>query len=245
MHRQPIPTDTDLFSLPPGLAPPPDDGTAALLLGKELPPLSLPSTRGRTVNVAEAAQRLSVFFFYPASVRPGIPIPGEWSMIPGARGCTLQNRGFRELYPQLKERGCDVYGVSGQGQSRGPGLAEQVEFSLRLELPFDLLNDSDFELAHALGVPTFVASLKEPEIDFEGKRWTFPLQGRTLVKRLTVVAEHGRIIRAFYPVFPPDQNARHVLDYITREHPSAAPGGGTSRPGSRTALRGTGGPPLP
>jgi peroxiredoxin len=32
-----------------------------------------------------------------------------------------------------------------------------------------------------------------------------------LFKRLTLIAEHGRIIKVFYPVFPPDRNADDVL----------------------------------
>jgi peroxiredoxin len=32
-----------------------------------------------------------------------------------------------------------------------------------------------------------------------------------LFKRLTLIAEHGRIKRVSYPVFPPDRNADDVL----------------------------------
>ena len=33
----------------------------------------------------------------------------------------------------------------------------------------------------------------------------------TLYRRLTLVAEEGRIAKAFYPVFPPDRDAAEVL----------------------------------
>jgi peroxiredoxin len=36
----------------------------------------------------------------------------------------------------------------------------------------------------------------------------------TLYKRLTFVAEGGRIVMAFYPVFPPDRNAAEVLAWL-------------------------------
>jgi peroxiredoxin len=37
-----------------------------------------------------------------------------------------------------------------------------------------------------------------------------------LIKRLALVAEKGRIIKVFYPVFPPDQNAETVLAWLRR-----------------------------
>ena len=211
-HR--IPTDTDLFSLPTGLPEPRDDRAARHLAGAVIPSLLLRSTRGRWVNVAEAAQHLSVFFFYPATVKPGIPIPGEWSEVPGARGCTLQNCGFRDEYSRFQAAGCTVWGVSGQGQEPSEGLEEQIEFSRRVGLPFELLNDSGFELVHALSLPTFVVSLRSPTVEFEGKRYEFPLQGRTVIKRLTFVADRGRIEKVFYPVFPPHRNAAAVLEFL-------------------------------
>jgi peroxiredoxin len=40
---------------------------------------------------------------------------------------------------------------------------------------------------------------------------TFEVEGMTLYKRLTFVAEGGKIVKAFYPVFPPDRDATKVL----------------------------------
>jgi len=218
-----IPTDTNLFALPPDLPAPIDDGLARHLPGRTVPPVRLRSTRGRLVDVAEVARNLSVFFLYPATVSPGIPIPGEWSEIPGARGCTLQNCGFRNRYEEFRSLHCEVLGVSGQGQDPEAGLAEQIEFAQRERLPFELLNDSAFELTRALQLPTFVASLRSPTIFYQGQESTFPLQGRTLVKRLTFVADGGKIERVFYPVFPPDANASAVLGYLRGRGRTARP----------------------
>ena len=154
------------------------------------------------MDVSEAAQHLSVFYLYPATVKPGVPIPGEWSEIPGARGCTLQSCGFRDRYEEFRSLKCAVFGVSGQGQGPEAGLAQQTEFAERVRLPFELLNDSEFRLTRALGLPTFLASLKSPRTVFAGEEWVFPLQGRTLVKRLAFVADHGTIERVFYPCPP-------------------------------------------
>ncbi|MGI0154777.1 MAG: peroxiredoxin, partial [Thermoplasmata archaeon] len=210
----PIATEANLLSLPSGLPHPIDDGAARHLPGRAIPSVRLRSTRGRDVDVSEATQHLSVLFFYPATVAPGIPIPGEWSRVPGARGCTLENCAVRDRFGEFRSLGCEVFGVSGQGQGPEEGLRAQVEFAKRAALPYELLNDSRFELVRRLELPTFVANLKEPVIQFERRSWSFPLQGRTMVKRLTLVADGGRIEKVFYPVFPPDQSAATVLDYL-------------------------------
>lgn len=212
-----IPTDADLFALPAGLPAPVDDGAARHLPGSVVPSVRLRSTQGRWVDVGEAARALTVVFLYPATIRPGVPIPGEWSGIPGARGCTLESCGFRDEFGAFRALGATVYGVSGQGcEDPEAGLAEQAEFAERVHLPYELLNDSRFELVRALHLPTFVAELREPVVTYEGKAHAFPLQGRRLVARLTFVADRGRIERVFYPVFPPDRHAAEVRRYLAR-----------------------------
>lgn len=36
----------------------------------------------------------------------------------------------------------------------------------------------------------------------------------TLTKRLTLISVDGKIIKVFYPVFPPDQSATEVLNWL-------------------------------
>jgi peroxiredoxin len=218
--------DDDPYRLPRDLPAPEDDGACRHLVGRRLPSVALPSTSGGRVDVAEVARRPTVFYFYPGTIRPGVPIPAEWSATPGVRGCTVENLGFRDRFDDLRRRGCQVFGVSGQGQPDPTrGLEEQHELARRLALPFALLNDSRLELARALGLPTFTVNLRSPTFEFRGKAHTFALQGRTLVKRVTLIADEGVIRKVFYPVFPPDANARAVLEWLA-EHPtrdSAAP----------------------
>ncbi|HEV7770949.1 MAG TPA: hypothetical protein VGO66_09895 [Solirubrobacterales bacterium] len=38
----------------------------------------------------------------------------------------------------------------------------------------------------------------------------------TLYRRLTFVAEAGRIVKVFYPVFPPDRDASQVLTWLAK-----------------------------
>ena len=77
-------------------------------------------------------------------------------------------------------------------------VAEQHEVVERLGLPYALASDPLLTGAEALQLPTF-------EVD-----------GMRLYKRLTLIASHGEIVKAFYPVFPPDRNADEVLEWLTQ-----------------------------
>jgi peroxiredoxin len=37
-----------------------------------------------------------------------------------------------------------------------------------------------------------------------------------LYKRITLIVKDGKIIKYFYPVFPPDKNAEEVLEWIVK-----------------------------
>jgi peroxiredoxin len=43
---------------------------------------------------------------------------------------------------------------------------------------------------------------------------TFEIAGLVLYKRITLVSENARIVKVFYPVFPPDENADDVLRWL-------------------------------
>ena len=180
----------DPYVLPDGLPVPEDDGAADHLAGLELPELTLASSAG-PVNLAELARDRLVLYVYPRTGRPGTPMPPGWDEIPGARGCTPQSCGFRDHATELAAFGPRVAGLSAQS------LADQVEFAERNRMPFPIVSDERLELAHALRLPTF------------------EVEGVTLYKRLALVAEAGRIVKVFYPVFPPDRNAEEVLAWMS------------------------------
>src|SRR5580765_6713472 len=79
----------------------------------------------------------------------------EWDRIPGARGCTPQALGFRDLHPAFRELGIEVYGISTQTSGY------QREFAQRNRLPFELLSDSQLVLTRALRLPTFEFPVRE------------------------------------------------------------------------------------
>ena len=175
--------------LPPELPVPLDDGAADHLAGLRVPQVVLPSTAGE-VDLAELADRRLVLYVYPRTGPPDEPIPPGWNELPGARGCTPQSCGFRDHAAELAAFGARVAGLSAQS------LADQIEFAERNRMPFPVVSDERLELAAALGLPTF------------------EVEGLTLYKRLALVAENGRIVKVFYPVFPPDRNADDVLAWL-------------------------------
>ena len=59
----------------------------------------------------------------------------------------------------------------------------------------------------------------------------------TLYRRLTLVAEAGKIVKAFYPVFPPDRNAAEVLAWLTCEDGSRSMEAAGIEPASEVVAR--------
>jgi peroxiredoxin (alkyl hydroperoxide reductase subunit C) len=178
---------------------PVDDGAARHLQGSRVPDVALPATDGTSVSLASLPGR-TVVYGYPRTGQPGeAPLVDGWDEIPGARGCTPQSCAFRDHHADITAAGADrVYGLSTQ-----PTI-EQAETAERLHLPYPLLSDADLALAGAMRLPTLEAA------------------EHTLIARIALVLDDGRVTHAFYPVFPPDRNATDVLAWL-RDHPP--PGG--------------------
>jgi peroxiredoxin len=181
---------SDLHALPADLPIPEDDGAADHLPDAVVPSVVLQGTSGEPVNLADAARGTLVVYVYPHTGVPGQPLPAGWDRIPGARGCTPQSCAFRDSAQELANLGATVFGLSAQS------LVDQREFAGREHVPYPLLNDSEFRLAGELGLPTFEAG------------------GSRYYRRLTFIAERGRIAKVFYPVFPPQDNAADVIAWL-------------------------------
>jgi peroxiredoxin len=180
----------DFYDLPANLPVPQDDGACDHLEGMRLPALNLSSTAGGTVNLAMITQGPTVLFFYPRTGRPDEPAPVGWDEIPGARGCTPQSCGFRDLKNEFEALGVQVLGVSTQDTDF------HREFIERMHIPFAFLSDKDLALTRALRLPTFIYG------------------GMELLRRMAWYCEGGVIQKVFYPVFPPNRNAETVLGWI-------------------------------
>lgn len=158
------------------------DPSADDLIGQQFPLLSLPSTAGGTMGPMDFAAGSFVLFIYPRTGRPDEAEPPGWARVPGAKGCTPEACGFRDLAADYAAIGYRIMGLSSQSHDA------QLEAAARLHLPYPLLSDPGFALATACGLPTF---------GFEGERLhvrsTLVVRGRTITHAflgITDAAEH-------------------------------------------------------
>lgn len=175
--------------LPDNLPVPDDDGACRHLVGRHLPDVSLLSTSGMSVNLAQNSG-LIILYAYPLTGRPDMILPPDWLTIPGAPGCTLESCDFRDHYAEIRHLGAEVFGLSTQSTDF------QREARERLHLPFDLLSDESLVFSNALSLPTFMSDSVR------------------LLKRLTLICHAGIIEHVFYPVFPPDTHSADIISYL-------------------------------
>ncbi len=169
---------------------PEDDGACDHLTGLELPGIELPCTDGNVTKL-QSLSDMTVIYIYPMTGKPDVALPAAWDEIPGARGCTPQACSFRDNHSEIKQY-ATVYGLSSQDTDY------QQEAKIRLHLPFELLSDTNFLLKQKLNLPTFIVE--------EIERY----------KRITLIIRNNIIAKVFYPVFPPDQNAIEVLNWLKK-----------------------------
>lgn len=105
------------------------NGTNSVEVGGTIPDVTIPDQDGKPVSVRSITGVL-VLFSYPKASTPG---------------CTKQTRGFGEQYDEFKKLNATVYGLSADSEKA------QTTFKNKLELPFNLLSDTKFELLGPLG----------------------------------------------------------------------------------------------
>ena len=185
------PVMAERYGLPENLPTPVDDGSAAHLPGLHLPALSLTASDGRAIKLDETAEGRWIIFVYPTTGVPGEDMPLGWDEIPGARGCSPEACGFRDNIDNLRQAGIqELFGLAVQESSY------QQELVRRLHLPYAMLSDPARELGAALTLPTFAVG------------------GSTYYKRLTLVMQGDTIAHVFFPIFPPNEHASRVLEWL-------------------------------
>jgi peroxiredoxin len=183
---------------PDSVPVPIDDGACDHLVDLPIPSLVLDSTQG-PLDLAELATERLVLYVQPGTTGPGQSTLPGLSEIPGGLGCTPQALAFRDHAAELAALGTRVAGLSVlTPESLTP-------FSEANHIPFPVIADPEHHLEAALQLPTFQVA------------------GVTLYRRVTLIAEQGKIVKVFHPVFPPERNADEVIAWISRRPTPDAP----------------------
>ena len=149
-----------------------------LAAGTQAPSFSLPDQNGQTHTLEEYRGQKVVLYFYPKDNTPG---------------CTKQACAFGELYPQFREKGAVVLGVSRDS------VASHKKFEEKYGLPFTILSDEGLEAIKAYDV--------WQEKNMYGKK------AMGVVRTTYLIDENGVIARAFSKV-KAGENPQQMLDTL-------------------------------
>ena len=100
-------------------------------LNKPLPEFEALATGGVKFTPQAYAGKIVILYFYPKDNTPG---------------CTTEAMEFRDHHEEFIDAGAVVFGVSRDN------MASHDRFKLSLELPFDLIADTEEKLCHMFGV---------------------------------------------------------------------------------------------
>ena len=100
-------------------------------LNKPLPEFEAFATSGLKFTPQAFAGQIVVLYFYPKDNTPG---------------CTTEAMQFRDHYKDFVKAGAKVFGVSRDN------MASHEKFKHNLELPFELIADTEEKLCHMFGV---------------------------------------------------------------------------------------------
>ncbi len=145
--------------------------TTLLAVGSEVPDVSAVAQDGKPVKLRSLKGKPLIVYFYPKD---------------DTTGCTIEAKGIRDQYKELKHR-ATVLGVSSDN------LDSHKAFADKYSLPFKLLDDSSHTLATAFGVP---------------------LMGGSMTKRVTFVIDKDGKVSKVFPNVNPDGHAQELLDAL-------------------------------
>ncbi|MBQ2658925.1 MAG: thioredoxin-dependent thiol peroxidase [Erysipelotrichaceae bacterium] len=133
-----------------------------LKTGTKAPDFTLPDQNGEMHTLADYKGQKVILYFYPKDM---------------TSGCSKQACAFGELYPQFREKGAVVLGVSKDS------VASHKKFEEKYGLPFTLLSDTDTKVIQAYDV------WKEKTL--YGKKHM------SVVRTTYLIDENGMIVKAF------------------------------------------------
>lgn len=144
--------------------------------GDKLPKLALPDQDGKTRTVADlAGPKGLVLYVYPKDDTPG---------------CTVEAKDFRDLLPELREKGYEVAGVSRDT------AASHCDFRDKYDLTFPLLTDEDAQFLEAIGA--------------YGEKTLYGKKSVGIIRSTVVVDPDGKVVR-HYPNVRAKGHAERVL----------------------------------
>ena len=144
-----------------------------LEIGNQAPGFTLPDQNGEMKSLADYKGQKVVLYFYPKDM---------------TSGCTKQACAFGEMYPQFREKGAVVLGVSKDT------VASHKKFEEKYGLPFTLLSDVDKEVIQAYDV------WKEKKL--------YGKVSMGVVRTTYLIDENGVIVKAFGKVKAADNPAQ-------------------------------------
>lgn len=103
----------------------------AVVVNKPLPEFEAIATGGVKVSNQSHLGHVVVLYFYPKDNTPG---------------CTTEAMQFRDRYKDFVKAGATVFGVSRDN------MKSHDDFKAKLELPFELIADSEEKMCHMFGV---------------------------------------------------------------------------------------------
>ena len=144
-----------------------------LSIGTQAPDFTLPDQNGELHSLSDFKGQKVILYFYSRD---------------NTAGCTKQACAFGELYPQFREKGAVVLGVSKDS------VASHKRFEEKFGLPFTLLSDTEKEVIQAYDV------WKEKKL--------YGKVGMGVVRTTYLIGENGVIIKAFDKVKAADNPAQ-------------------------------------
>jgi peroxiredoxin Q/BCP len=103
----------------------------AIVVNKPIPEFEANATGGIKVTNTSHNGAVLVLYFYPKDNTPG---------------CTTEAMQFRDKYKDFVKAGAQVFGVSRDN------MKSHDEFKTKLELPFELIADTEEKMCHMFGV---------------------------------------------------------------------------------------------
>ena len=149
-----------------------------LEIGTKAPDFNLPDQDGNMVTLSSLQGQKVVLYFYPKD---------------NTAGCTKQACNFGELFPQFREKGAVVVGVSKDS------VASHKKFQEKYHLPFTLVSDTE------------LTAIKAYDVWQEKNMYGRKTMG--VVRTTYLIDEKGIIVKAFGKVKAAD-NPKQMLEEL-------------------------------